>query len=142
MIQEHLRRAGIEARVRQLEFNTVVSRALEHDFDAMLGGWDIDTSMDLAYAFHSQSIEDGYNFGQYFDPDLDRLIDAANLETDPAERLRLLRQAEAILHRSQPYTFLWEPQRLSAASGRLQDAAPSPVSPYFRLREWWIGEAN
>lgn len=142
MIQEHLRRAGIEARVRQLEFNTVVSRALEHDFDAMLGGWDIDTSMDLAYAFHSQSIDDGYNFGQYFDPDLDRLIDAANLETDPAERLRLLRQAEAILHRSQPYTFLWEPQRLSAASERLQDAAPSPVSPYFRLREWWLGEAN
>ncbi|NHZ73433.1 MAG: hypothetical protein GWP16_03060 [Nitrospirae bacterium] len=142
MVQEHLRRAGIEARVRQLEFNTVVSRALEHDFDALLGGWDIDTSLDLTYAFHSRSIDEGYNFGQYSDPEVDRLIEAAALETDPTERVRLLREIESILHRSQPYTFLWEPQRLSAASQRLRDATPSTVSPYFRLREWWLAEAD
>ena len=142
MVQEHLRRAGIEARVRQLEFNTVVSRALEHDFDALLSGWDIDTSLDLTYAFHTQSIEDGYNFGHFSDAEVDRLIDATNLATDPDERVRLLRHIEVLLHRSQPYTFLWEPQRLSAASKRLRDASPSPVSPYFRLREWWLAEAD
>ncbi|MGB5294721.1 MAG: ABC transporter substrate-binding protein [Thermoanaerobaculia bacterium] len=142
MVQEHLRRAGIEARVRQLEFNTVVSRALEHDFDAMLGGWDIDTSLDLTYAFHSQSIDDGYNFGQFSDADVDRLIDATNQAMDPAERMLLLREVESILHRTQPYTFLWEPQRLAAASNRLRDATPSPVSSYFRLREWWLAEAD
>ena len=142
MIQEHLRRVGIEARVRQLEFNTVVSRALDHDFDALLSAWDIDTSLDMTYAFHSQSIDDGYNFGHFSDADVDRLIDAANLETEPAERMRLLREIEAILHREQPYTFLWEPQRLAAASKRLRDATPSPVSPFFRLRQWWLAEAD
>jgi peptide/nickel transport system substrate-binding protein len=142
MVQEHLRRAGIEVRLRQLEFNTVVSRALEHDFDALLGGWDIDTSLDLTYAFHSQSIDEGYNFGQYSNPEVDRLIEAANLETDPTERVLQLREIESILHRTQPYTYLWEPQRLSAASSRLRNATPSPVSPYFRLREWWLTEAD
>ena len=138
MVQEHLRRAGIQVRLRQLEFNTVVSRALEHDFDALLGGWDIDTSMDLTYAFHTESIENGYNFGQFSDPEVDRLIDAANLETDPIVRVQQLREIEAIVHRTQPYTFLWEPQRLSAASKRLRDATPSSVSPYFRLEDWWL----
>ena len=142
MVQEHLRRAGIAVQVRQLEFNTVVSRALEHDFDAMLGGWDIDTSLDLSYAFHSESIDDGYNFGQFADSEVDRLIEAANLETDPTERVRLLREVEALLHRGQPYTFLWEPQRLAAASTRLRDASPGPLSPYFRLREWWVSESD
>ncbi len=142
MVQEHLRRAGIEARLRQLEFNTVISRALEHDFDALLGGWDIDTSLDLTYAFHSQSIDEGYNFGQYSNPEVDRLIEAANLETDPTERVLQLREIESILHRTQPYTYLWEPQRLAAASPRLRNATPSPVSPYFRLREWWLTEAD
>ena len=105
MVQEHLRRAGIEARVRQLEFNTVVSRALEHDFDAMLGGWDIDTSLDLTYAFHSQSIDDGYNFGQFSNADVDRLIDATNQAMNPAERMLLLREIESILHHAQPLYF-------------------------------------
>ena len=142
MVQEHLRRVGIAVQVRQLEFNTVVSRALEHDFDAMLGGWDIDTSLDLSYAFHSESIDDGYNFGQFADSEVDRLIEAANLETDPTERVRLLREVEALLHRGQPYTFLWEPQRLAAASTRLRNASPGPLSPYSRLREWWVSERD
>jgi ABC-type transport system substrate-binding protein len=142
MVQEHLRRAGIQVRLRQLEFNTVVSRALEHDFDALLGGWDIDTSMDLSYAFHTESIDDGYNFGQFSDPEVDRLIDAANLETNPIVRVQQLREIEAIVHSTQPYTFLWEPQRLSAASKRLRDATPSSVSPYFRLEDWWLAEVD
>jgi peptide/nickel transport system substrate-binding protein len=142
MVQEHLRRAGIQVRLRQLEFNTVVSRALEHDFDAMLGGWDIDTSMDLTYAFHTESIDDGYNFGQFSDPELDRLIEAANLETNPIRRVQQLREIEAIVHRTQPYTLLWEPQRLSAASKWLRDAAPNSVSPYFRLEDWWLAAAD
>ena len=142
MVQEQLRRAGIQVRLRQLEFNTVVSRSLEHDFDALLGGWDIDTSLDLTYAFHTESIEDGYNFGQFSDPEVDRLIETANLETDPTQRVAQLREIEAILHRTQPYTFLWEPQRLSAASGRLREATPSSVSPTFRLRNWWLAETD
>ncbi|MEE9562028.1 MAG: ABC transporter substrate-binding protein, partial [Thermoanaerobaculia bacterium] len=50
MIQEQLRRVGIDARVRRMEFNTLVDKNLEHDFDATLGAWGIDTSLDLTYA--------------------------------------------------------------------------------------------
>ena len=77
MIQEQLRRVGIDARVQRMEFNTLVDKNLEHDFDATLGAWGIDTSLDLTYAFHTDSIDNGYNFGGFVDPEVDRLLDQA-----------------------------------------------------------------
>ena len=111
---------------------------MAHDFDALLGGWTLDTSLDLKYAFHSESIDSGYNLGSYSDPEVDALIDEARRQLDPAEMGERLRRIQAILHRDQPYTFLWEPQRLVAVDRRLRDAQPNPLSPFFRLERWWL----
>ena len=138
MIQEQLRRIGVDVDVETLEFNTVIGRSLQGDFDAVLGAWSIDTSLDLTYAFHSDSVDDGYNFGAYESPELDALIDEARFEIDPERRVELLREAQRIIHRDQPYTFLWESQKLAGLSTRVRNARPNSSSPYFRLREWWV----
>jgi peptide/nickel transport system substrate-binding protein len=138
LIQEQLRRAGIAAKVRHIEFNTMIARSLAHDFDALLSGWSIDTSLDLTYAFHTDSIDGGYNFGSYSHPEVDRLIDQARETVDIAQKSHILGEIQAILHAEQPYTFLWEPERMAAASARLQAAQPNPLSTFFRLREWWL----
>lgn len=138
MIQEQLRRIGVAVEVETLEFNTVIRRSLEDEFDAVLGAWTIDTSLDLTYAFHSDSVGDGYNFGDYENPALDVLIDEGRFEIDPDRRVALLREAQRIIHLDQPYTFLWESRKLAGLSHRVQDAEPNSLSPYFKLREWWL----
>ncbi len=140
LIQDQLRRVGVDAQVRRIEFTTLVDMNLEHDFDATLGGWGIDTSLDLTYAFHSDSYENGHNFGGYSNPELDGLIEATRREIDPAARLELLHRAQGIIHRDQPYTFLWEPQRLAAVNRRVRNAQPNPLSSYFHLQEWWLAD--
>ena len=142
MIQEDLRRIGVAARPRQLELNTTVDKMKQHDFDAVLFGFNIDTSLDLTYGFHSKSIADGYNFGGYANPEVDRLIDAARVEGDPAQREWLLREIQGILHDEQPLTFLWEPQQLNGVSLRLRGVQPNPLSPLFNLEEWWLAAAS
>jgi len=138
LIQEQLARVGIEARPRFLEMNTLVSANLAHDFDATLGAWGIDTTLDLSYAFHSASIEGGYNYGAYSNPEVDRLLDTiAEVETPDAAGPLFL-EVQRILHQDQPYTFLWEPMRIVGIRDRLRDARSNPLYTYFALEEWWL----
>ncbi|MDX1501398.1 MAG: ABC transporter substrate-binding protein [Thermoanaerobaculia bacterium] len=135
MVQEHLRRVGIDARIETREFNTYVEQLQGGDFEAALGAWNIDTSLDLHYAFHT----DGeYNFGRYSSPELDALIDAARATDQIDEKRRLLHEAQEILHREQPYTFLVEPKRINARSSRLRGVRYSVLSSLDFLEEWWV----
>ncbi len=138
MIQEDLRRIGVEARVRRLEYTTMVAKLGEHDFEAVLSAFGMDTSLDLTYAFHSGSIGDGLNFGGYSNPEVDRLIEAARSSRDTAEQGRILWQIQGILHLEQPLMFLWEPQQLNGVSRRLRGVQPNPLSSLFRIEEWWL----
>ncbi len=138
MIQEQLARVGVEARLRALEFNTYVQRITSHDFDASLGGWSIDTSLNLAYAFHSDSIDNGYNLGSYSEPEVDRLIEESVRVTDLEARRRILYRLQEILHEDQPYTFLLEPQKVNAQTARLRDSRPNALSSFYNLPEWWL----
>jgi len=138
MIQAQLARVGLEVRLRPIDLNTLNEKALAHDFDAMLSGWGIDTSMDLRFAFHSEEAEGGYNFGGYANPEVDRLIEAVQRQRDLAAAKPLLDRLLEILHEEQPYTLLWEPQRLAAGRATLRDAQPNALATFFRLEEWWL----
>ena len=131
---------AVIARDAQLDFcfsDRVDPRALD-DFDATLSGWAVDTTLDLRTYFHSASIEDGYNFGSYRDPEIDRLVDLARRVEQVEDGAPLLRQVQQILHRDQPYTFLWEAQRQDAVSRRLLDVRPNALSAFANLREWSV----
>ncbi len=138
MIQEQLRRIGVEAEVSALDFNALVERLDAHDFDAALGAWGIDTSLDLSYAFHSRSIDEGYNSGGYANPEVDRLIDEVGRATSPEEIRPRLHRLQEILHEEQPYTFLWEPVGLDARSARVRGARPSSLGSFVGLEDWWL----
>jgi peptide/nickel transport system substrate-binding protein len=138
MIQDQLRRICVEARVVTLDFKTLVERLDNHTFEAALGAWDVDTSLDLSYAFHSSSIEDGYNSGGYREPEVDRLIAEGRTLSDPAELRARLHRLQELLHRDQPYTFLSEPLGLDAHNRRLLGADPSALGSFATLPRWWL----
>ena len=138
MVQDQLRRVGVRVEVQRLEFNTLSERVQAHDFDAFLGGWMIDTSLDLDYAFHSDSIDGGYNFGGFSDAEVDRLLDEVRSQSDPQKLEGLLREVQAVVHRQQPYTFLWEPRRLAVATRALRNATPNALDPFFHVEDWWL----
>lgn len=136
-----LKRAGIAARLNRLDFHALIDRLDSGDFDAAIGSWGIDTSLDLAYAFHSDSITEGYNSGGYSNPEVDRLIDATQSETDVETLREQLYAIQALLHRDQPYTFLWEPPRLDAHNSQLRGVQSNPLGSLFQLREWWLADS-
>jgi peptide/nickel transport system substrate-binding protein len=138
LIQDDLRRVGVEARPRVVEPNALMPEVARGSFDAWLAGWEIDTALDLWANFHSQAIAAASNFGGYSDPAMDRLLDEFERVADEAAARALLSRIERVLHQEQPYTFLWEPQRFDGASRRLGGARPNALSPFFEIEEWHL----
>jgi peptide/nickel transport system substrate-binding protein len=139
MIQEQLKRVGIEVKPRILEFNTMLEQTDAGQFDANIAGMSTDTSLDLTGYFHSRSFPpDGINFMHYSNPELDRLMDQAASQTELQQSKPYLDRIQKILHDDQPVTFLWESQRLSAYNRRLQNVRPNVLWSFYNLEDWWV----
>ncbi len=136
MVQEQLRHVGIAVTPRTIEIHTLTEANLAHDFDATLSGWAVDTTLDLKPYFHSTESAGGYNFGSYRNAEVDRLLDASRRAATPEAAKPDLVRMQQILSDEQPYTFLWEPQRLCAIRADLVDVRPNALSAYFNLPEW------
>ena len=139
MIQDQLKKVGVRVTPRLVEFNTLIDETGQGNFEAAILGYVVDTSLDLTGNFHtSSSGGDGNNVIRYSNPEVDRLIVEAASQLELAEMKSYLDQAQQIIHRDQPVTFLWESKRLTAINKRVKDAKPTPNYGMFNLREWWI----
>jgi peptide/nickel transport system substrate-binding protein len=136
MIQEQLRKVGIAATPRTIEIHALTEANRAHDFDATVSGWAIDTTLDFRPYFHSTESAGGYNFGSYANDEVDRLLDQSRRAPSPEAALPDLLRMQQLLHAEQPYTFLWEPQRLCAVRADLAEVRPNAISAYFNLPEW------
>lgn len=138
MIQDHLKRVGIRCTPRQVEFNWLVEQSRAGTFDAIILGQSMDTSLDLRSTFHSAAIQEGSNAYHYRNPEVDRLIDEAAAQRDILAEKPYLERIQQILHQEQPFTFLWESQRLTAADKRVHNLKPTMLWTLFNLKEWWV----
>lgn len=142
MVQEQLRRVGIDARPRVMEFNAMAQSLMQRSFEAMIFGWGMPTTLDLRYAFHSAEIGTGTNYGAYSNPEVDRLIEEMERLPDIAQAEEILHRIQRILHRDQPMAFLWESQRVNGVNRRLHGLDANLLSTVWFLRRSWLEPAE
>ena len=140
MIQAQLRRIGVQAQVRQVDFSVMGHLLDKGNFDASILGSTMDTGLDLTQQFHSPP-RGSENLTHYANPQVDRLIDDSMRQPDIAKALPDLIEIQRILHREQPYTYLWESQRVNANSRRLHDVRSNMLYALFHLDDWWLDSA-
>jgi oligopeptide transport system substrate-binding protein len=73
------------------------------DFDVARYGWIGDYSDPQDFLFLFQSDNAGFNFGKFADPQFDMLMKLAAEQTDLAKRAAILREADSIIAREQPW---------------------------------------
>jgi peptide/nickel transport system substrate-binding protein len=142
MIQDQLKKAGVRATPRLVEFNSLVEQMNRGKFEAAIMGLSLDTSLDLTGNFHSHSIpgggQEGSNFARYANPEVDRLMEQIAAEPDMQSARPAIDRLQRILYRDQPVTLLWESKRLSPVNRRVHDAQPNALRSFYNLQEWWI----
>ncbi|MBD3669981.1 MAG: ABC transporter substrate-binding protein [Gammaproteobacteria bacterium] len=115
-------RAGIKLKPKPSEWPVMLDLIKRRDFDAITLAWTSTVETDIYQMLHSDQIDDnGDNFVNYSNPELDKIIEQARSTVDEEKRMPLWRKAEAILYEDQPYTFMMRRKSLLFADRRLHN---------------------
>lgn len=110
ILKESFKKAGVELTLRPMEGAALYKDFEEKNFDACFMGWGGGSIFpDPRQIWHSSSSQgNGSNSVSYANPQVDQLIDRANLEFDSKKRAKLLQQIGSLLYEDVPYIFLIE----------------------------------
>ncbi len=129
-------KAGIEVRIQQNEWSSIVTRYQHGEFDATALAADPGPRMDPVPQWASSSVEHGSNYFAYRDPESDRIMDQARRTLDPARRHALYRKLTGRIFAAQPVDFLYVQSNPTLVSRRLRGVRPSIF--WWQPEDIWI----
>ena len=138
VLMDELKKHGVDARVRELDWTIFLNDVKNHQFDAVVLGWQMSTTEPDAYqVWHSsQAANKGSNAISYKNPRVDQILELYRREFDPQKRIKLYKEFQEILSDEQPYTFLFISKRVSAVERRFQGVEVFPDG--LRPVDWWV----
>jgi peptide/nickel transport system substrate-binding protein len=138
VVQQNLRRVGIDLDLRSYEFATFFADVLKGNFQMFSLIWTGGSLADpdiLRRVFHSdQTPPLGFNRGYYSNPEVDRLIDMATGSTGEADRARYYRDAQILLAEDAPYIPIWNRTNVIVAQRSLDGLHLNAVGDFQSLR--------
>ena len=139
VIQQDLRRIGIDLDVRSYEFATVFADILKGNFQIMslqwVGGAVIDPDI-LRRVFHSTQVPPvGFNRGYYRNDDVDRLIDLASAAVSEQERKAFYGAAQRIIAEDAVYIPIWNRVNVAVTQKNLDGLRLLPSIDFSMLKD-------
>lgn len=124
MIKEAMYKAGIEVIPFPMDFTLFYKNAMDHKFDAMMGGWGGSAGYsDPMQLWHTESwANKGSNFCGFGDAESDSLIVLANTSLDEEKHIAALKELQRKVYEEQPYIFLYSTKRKIAIHKRFDNA--------------------
>ena len=136
VIQQDLKRVGIELDVRSYEFATLYADVLKGNFQLFTLQWVGVSDPDmLRRVFHSKQMPpNGFNRGYYENPEVDRLIDAAMVAESDDERRKLYGDAQRVVAEDAPYISLWYKTNIAVSGTHIEGVKLTPSAEFTFLR--------
>jgi len=109
VIQHDLKRAGIEMKVKVVNWGTYTDRLRTRSFDASIVNVPTAPFFDVEALFHTRGIETGINFGYFTNNSIDLIIDKMKITSNLVEQKRLRNKLLNLIVKLNPITFLSRP---------------------------------
>lgn len=116
-------KAGVEIRVRELEYAAFVAQKARQEWDGFLALRNQRPWGDPYEFVHSAGAD---NDGGFADAVVDRLAVAARTEFDAVRRAALLRELHTRVHEQQPFALVVRPQVAILFNKHIENAEPGP----------------
>jgi peptide/nickel transport system substrate-binding protein len=125
VIQSMAAEAGIDLKIRVVEFATSFKQALAGEFEAFYIPWSgrIDPDGNAYIFLHSGARQ---NDGGYSNPKADEALEAARQVSDPAQRKAIYEKLTGIVLNDEPRIYLFHRKLLIAHTTRLEGYRPIP----------------
>lgn len=129
LLRESLLQIGIRVNVKALEFAAVIEKlSSKEDFQAAYGGWGSGIDPDSTENIYATGQD--RNYGNYSNPEVDRLFEEGRKEFDEEKRMQIYQKIGNILWEDQPYMFLYYRNAFYGFSKDLRGYMFSPRGPY------------
>ena len=113
IVQEYLKRVGVDARLEPLDWPTFVKKLFASEFEGIVVNWTNHHDPDpFAYTIWHSSQWKGRNFAHYKNPRVDELLEQARRTAVVAERKKAYAEFSRVLMEDAPYVFLYFPQQV------------------------------
>jgi len=139
-LQDELKKHGIAASVRRLDWTIFLDDVKNHKFDAVILGWQMSfTEGDNFQVWHSSQADNkGSNAISFKNARVDQILEAYRREFDEKKRFEMAKEFQRILNDEQPYTFLFARKTVSAVDRRFRGVEVLSTSTGFNPFEWWV----
>ncbi|WCM21695.1 ABC transporter substrate-binding protein [Paraburkholderia bryophila] len=130
-VRQSLARIGIDAEIQSYDFATYVKKAYtDRAFDITLEALSnaFDPTVGVQRVFWSKNFKIGLPFSNaahYSNPEVDRLLEAASVETDEAKRKQLFIQFQQVVHDDIPSIEFGANPNITIVSRKVRDYAPT-----------------
>jgi len=138
IMQEDLKKVGIEMSIRKLEWATFEQQVHERKFDATTMSWGMPIEGDPYQTWHSSQAAKGSNYVGFVNAEADKIIEEGRREFDAEKRRAMYRRLHAILHEEQPYTFFYCPQQLTVVDRRFENVRAYNIMLPLEPKEWYV----
>jgi peptide/nickel transport system substrate-binding protein len=119
MIQAMVREAGFELRLNAMEYASQLQSTARGEFETTIGAWSGRPDPD-GNVYNGSHSTGATNDGKYADAEVDRLLDAARAELDPARRQAMYDQVWRIaIERDRSRIYLWHRRNIVGYTARL-----------------------
>ena len=132
LIQEQLRRLGVQVELEQVDFNTFLQREATRDFDAVLGAWHTDpTPAGVRQTWGSAGASaNGSNYGMYRSAEFDMHLDSALTSFDADRAKEHFHAAYRTIIEDAPAVWLYETRPTLGVHKRIRMTG-------IRADAWW-----
>ena len=139
IVQNMLAQVGIVVEIGIIEWAAYLDMLDRGDHEMYILGWvtvtgDPDYGLEI---FHSRSFGPGGNHARFSDPEVDRLLDAARQETDPAIRYQMYIEVQQLVHAAAPWIYTLEGETLIAARRNLRGFEINPAGHHPFWTVWF-----
>jgi ABC-type transport system substrate-binding protein len=130
IIQGYLAKVGIQAQLRQLEWNAYKEAINKGEPDLFWLSWwaDYPDPENFLYPlFHSDNLGPAGNRTRYVNPETDRLIQEGQGSVSIAQRDKFYQMAEENIVRDSPWVFFWHRKEITLRQPRVKNYNIYPV---------------
>jgi peptide/nickel transport system substrate-binding protein len=140
LIQEQLRRAGIDVIIDEMDNNTMGDRLSKRDFDAALAAFTLGSGPSSVKSSWTSSAagNDGLNYASYRNPVFDALVDSAMSASDTSMARQYYSRAYEVIIDDAPAVWLYEPRTAIAVERRLHTMPMKPSAWWQDIAHWTI----
>ena len=138
MLQHYFKQAGIDIRIKAMEWSALKAATFNGDFDMAYFTWYADYPEPENYffpLFHSVNAGSGGNRSFFHSREADRLISLSQETLDREKRFDIYHRLERIIVGEAPWIFLWYGDKTIAVSGRVRRFVPYPIFTGFKGTE-------